>query len=141
MLLVSGWFAVSQTIIPEAQDHFLTPTARRHSYLFGGLGLIRQISDYGFRTDAAYLNNPTAVGTLHRSARGLNVVSSLPSRVIIAHRNQELFSVDPGGNWNPHPAGVNGPCEYLLVIPICYPFPLVRAFSVCVEHLVFNKLG
>ena len=27
MLLVSGWFAVSQTIIPEAQEHFLTPLA------------------------------------------------------------------------------------------------------------------
>ena len=39
MLLVSGRFAVSQTIIPEAQEHFLTPSAHRDTHLFGGLGL------------------------------------------------------------------------------------------------------
>ena len=36
VLLVCGWFAVSQTIIPEAREHFLTPSARRHTHLFGG---------------------------------------------------------------------------------------------------------
>ena len=39
--LVSGWFAVSQTIIPEAQEHLLTPSTRRHTHLFGGLELTR----------------------------------------------------------------------------------------------------
>ena len=39
VLLVSGRFCVSKTIIPEAQKHFLTPSARRDTYLFGGLGL------------------------------------------------------------------------------------------------------
>ena len=39
VLLVSGWLAVSQTIIPEAQEHFLTPSARRDTHIFGGLGL------------------------------------------------------------------------------------------------------
>ena len=39
MLLVSGRFAVSQTIIPEAQEHFFIPSAHRHTHLFGGLGL------------------------------------------------------------------------------------------------------
>ncbi len=38
--LASG-HAVSQTIIPEAQEHFLTPSARRDTYPFGGLGLKR----------------------------------------------------------------------------------------------------
>ena len=38
MLLVSGWFCVFKTIIPVAQEHFLTPLARRHTHLFGGLG-------------------------------------------------------------------------------------------------------
>ena len=38
VLLVSGRFAVSQTIIPEAQEHFLTPSAPRDNHLFGGLG-------------------------------------------------------------------------------------------------------
>ena len=28
-----------RTIIPEAQEHFLTTSARRHTHLFGGLGL------------------------------------------------------------------------------------------------------
>ena len=35
----SGWFPVSKTIIPEAQEHFLTPSARRDTHLFGGLGV------------------------------------------------------------------------------------------------------
>ena len=39
MPLVSGWFSVSKTIIPEAQEHFLTPLARRDTHPFGGLGL------------------------------------------------------------------------------------------------------
>ena len=39
--LVSGWFSVSKTIIPEAQEHFLTPLARRDTHPFGGLGLSR----------------------------------------------------------------------------------------------------
>ena len=38
MLLVSGRFTVSQTIIPEAQEHFLTPSAHRDTHIFGGLG-------------------------------------------------------------------------------------------------------
>ena len=37
-LLVSGWFSVSKTIIPEAQEHFLTPFARRDTHPLGGLG-------------------------------------------------------------------------------------------------------
>ena len=39
VFLVSGRFAVSQTTIPEAQEHFLTPTVPRDTHLFGGLGL------------------------------------------------------------------------------------------------------
>ena len=39
VLLVSGRFCVSKTIIPEAQENFLTPSARRDTHLFGGLGL------------------------------------------------------------------------------------------------------
>ena len=39
VLLVSGWFCLSKTIIPDAQEHFLTPSARRDTHLFGGLGL------------------------------------------------------------------------------------------------------
>ena len=46
MLLVSGRFPVSQTIIPEAQEHFLTPSAHRDTHIFGGLGfsLVRDMS-------------------------------------------------------------------------------------------------
>ena len=39
VLLVSGWISLSKTIIPDAQEHFLTPSARRDTHLFGGLGL------------------------------------------------------------------------------------------------------
>ena len=39
VLLVSGRFCLSKTIIPEAQEHFLTPLARRDTHPFGGLGL------------------------------------------------------------------------------------------------------
>ena len=38
VLLVSGRFCVSKTIIPEAEEHFLTSSTRRDTYLFGGLG-------------------------------------------------------------------------------------------------------
>ena len=39
VLPVSGWISLSKTIIPDAQEHFLTSSARRHSHLFGGLGV------------------------------------------------------------------------------------------------------
>ena len=39
MLLLWGRFAVSPTIIPEAKEHFLTPSAPRDTHLFGGLGV------------------------------------------------------------------------------------------------------
>ena len=39
VLLVPGWFCLSKTIIPVAQEHFLTPSPRRNTHLFGGLGL------------------------------------------------------------------------------------------------------
>ena len=44
VLLVSGWFCLSKTIIPDAQEHFLTPSPRRNTHLFGGLGfsLVRE---------------------------------------------------------------------------------------------------
>ena len=40
VLPVSGWFPVSKTIIPEAQEHLVIPSTRRDTHLFGGLGLI-----------------------------------------------------------------------------------------------------
>ena len=39
VLLVWGCFSVSKTIIPDPQEHFLTHSTRRHTYLVGGLGL------------------------------------------------------------------------------------------------------
>ena len=39
VLLVWGCFSVSKTIIPDAQEHFLTHSTRRHTYLVGGLGV------------------------------------------------------------------------------------------------------
>ena len=39
MLLFWAWFRVSQTIIPEAKGHFLTPSTRPDTHLFGGLGV------------------------------------------------------------------------------------------------------
>ena len=49
MLLVSGRFAVSQTIIPEAQEHFLTPSAHRDTHIFGGLGFRPRASKHILR--------------------------------------------------------------------------------------------
>ena len=40
VLLLLGRFGVSQTIIPEAKEHFLTAATRPDTHLFGGLGLI-----------------------------------------------------------------------------------------------------
>ena len=42
VLLVSGWFSVSKTIIPEAQEHFLVSSGPRYTPSFGGLGLSHQ---------------------------------------------------------------------------------------------------
>ena len=39
VFLFWGRFAVSQTIIPEAQEHFLTPSAHRDTHPFGGSGV------------------------------------------------------------------------------------------------------
>jgi hypothetical protein len=39
VLLVWGCFSVSKTIIPDAQEHFLTHSTRRDTHLFGGFGL------------------------------------------------------------------------------------------------------
>ena len=51
VLFLWGRFAVvSQTIIPEAQEHFLTPSARRDTHPFGGLGL-RTTSIQGDQND------------------------------------------------------------------------------------------
>ena len=44
VLLVWGRFCVSETIIPETQEHFLTPSARRDTHLFGGLRVIGESS-------------------------------------------------------------------------------------------------
>ena len=38
VLLAWGRFPVSKAIIPDAQEHFLTPSAHRDTHLFGGLG-------------------------------------------------------------------------------------------------------
>ena len=46
VLLVSGRFCVSKTIIPEAPEHFLTSSARRDTHLFGGLGLRRPATPF-----------------------------------------------------------------------------------------------
>ena len=39
VLLLSGWFSVTKTIIREGKEHFLTLSTHRHSHLFGGFGL------------------------------------------------------------------------------------------------------
>ena len=39
VFLVWGRFCVAETVIPEAQEHFLTPSVRRDTHLFGGFGL------------------------------------------------------------------------------------------------------
>ena len=44
VLLVWGCFSVSKTIIPDAKEHFLTHSTRRHTYLVGGLGLRHVLS-------------------------------------------------------------------------------------------------
>ena len=39
VLLAWGRFGVTKAIIPDGPEHFLTPSARRDTHLFGGLGL------------------------------------------------------------------------------------------------------
>ena len=77
----SGRLSHKKTIIPDAKEHFLTHSTRRDTSIVGGLGLSQQgratiqgprrqprspriprTTDYVFRTDAAYLNNPIQRG-------------------------------------------------------------------------------
>ena len=54
VLLVSGRFPLSKTIIPDAKEHFLTPSPRRDAHLFGGLGFTLIIHwRQGFVTSSA----------------------------------------------------------------------------------------
>ena len=39
VILVWGRLCVSKTIIPEAEEHFLTPSGSRDTHIIGGLGL------------------------------------------------------------------------------------------------------
>ena len=39
VLLAWGRFGVTKAIIPDGQEHFLTPSARPYTRLFGGLGV------------------------------------------------------------------------------------------------------
>ena len=66
VLLVSGWLAVSQTIIPDAQEHFLTASTRRHTHLFGGLGLKVVLTGTPMRSFCAP-NQPSRVPTDERA--------------------------------------------------------------------------
>ena len=71
VLLVWGRCRVSVTIIPEAQEYSLTRSARRYTYLFGGLGLnngVGPTSKHEWNTGLEYLSNS------HRTA---NVDSTL----------------------------------------------------------------
>ena len=43
VLLAWGRFPVSKAIIPDGQEHFLTPSAHRDTHLFGGLELSRPV--------------------------------------------------------------------------------------------------
>ena len=52
-----GRFPVPKTIIPEAQEHLVTHSTRRHTHLFGGLGL------------RAYPNNPAALRAVRAQAK------------------------------------------------------------------------
>ena len=53
VLLVWGGVCVFKTIIPEAQEHCLTPSARRHTRLLGGLGLRCKIRMVLFLSNAS----------------------------------------------------------------------------------------
>ena len=82
VLLVSGRFGVSKTIIPEAQEHFLTPPARRDTHPFGGLRL-KLIQSQG---QHLYPSDPLGryiVATVHiaRRAECTKQKSSAPRRV------------------------------------------------------------
>ena len=46
VLLAWGRFPVSKAIIPDGPEHFLTPSARRDTHLFGGLGLSNRLAGY-----------------------------------------------------------------------------------------------
>ena len=85
MFLVSGRFCDSKTIIPEAQEHFLTPSARRDTHPFGGLGLRLRLPDCLAGQHGKYL---TIRGV--RFAYGQEqVLAALDSNAAYARRRRE----------------------------------------------------
>ncbi len=58
VLLVSGRFPFSKTIIPDAKEHFPTHSPRRDAHPSGGLGLRRRMRDFN---QIALYQNPVLV--------------------------------------------------------------------------------
>ena len=61
VLLVWGCFSVSKTIIPDAQEHFLTHSTRRDTYLVGGLGLREYRVTVTMSDDEVVTSNPLSI--------------------------------------------------------------------------------
>ena len=74
VLLVSGRFSISKTIIPEAKEHFLIPSAPRDTHPFGGFGLNRIVTAFWpcRRPDArSVFSGPLASGRTRTLTAGL----------------------------------------------------------------------
>ena len=108
MLLVWGCFCVSKTIIPEAQEHFLTPSARRDTHLVGGFGLI----ELSFKvTDLFLPDMPSIENSNNEFVNAINVlfqIDHLPYRLTpmvyrYGDHNQSGWSV---GNITEYPEAI-----------------------------------
>ena len=98
VLLVSGRFPVSKAIIPDGQEHFLTPSAHRDTHIFGGLGLnpdrlpanhnlfeLWALDNEQRKLLWAVLNSTVTVLSKHQFGRAAGVEGNLKTEVVDAN--------------------------------------------------------
>ena len=103
MLLAWGRFPVSKAIIPDAQEHFLTPSAHRDTHLFGGLGLrptfaIRKAYTSAVRSmdTAAFAEQLSSSGRSLESFGDPQLIA-IPGGVAVFHDGLVVGAIGVGG--------------------------------------------
>ena len=93
VLLAWGRFPVSKAIIPDAQEHFLTPSAHRDTHLFGGLGVTRLCEPKCQQSERIHYANYG----YQKPGRPPLKICHLGSLPLVDNRNGYLVT-DPNGN-------------------------------------------
>ena len=94
MLLVSGRFPLSKTIIPDAKEHFLTHSPRRDPHLFGGLGLrlnLQHDDELAIKSLKAFIQ--ASVNAIPTGKQNSMAAHNPPSFVFAVVRRSQLWNL------------------------------------------------